>query len=253
MAPHLFIITGASRGLGLALAEQLLRPGHQLLCLSRKTSEALQLAAAQAEVGLEQWPQDLSLGGEAAVRLEGWLAALPHPPLQSATLINNAGMVPHIGPLGELPANDIALALRVGIEAPMQLTAAFLRATQGWDATRRRVLNISSGLGRRPMASQAAYCAAKAALDHFTRCVALEEVLRPNGAQVCALAPGVIDTDMQVQMRSEASGPFPDRARFEQLKHEGLLTAPGEAARQILAYLERADFGSRPVADIREL
>ena len=54
------------------------------------------------------------------------------------------------------------------------LSAAFVAATRGWTGSR-RVLNISSGLGRRAMASSAAYCAVKAGMDHFSRAVALEE------------------------------------------------------------------------------
>ena len=115
----------------------------------------------------------------------------------------------------------------------------------------RKVLNISSGLGRRAMASQAAYCAAKAGMDHFTRCLALDEALVPNGAKVCSLAPGVIDTDMQVQLRGADAAAFPDRGSFEQLKRGGQLTSPDEAARRVLAYLARADFGAEPVADVR--
>ena len=115
----------------------------------------------------------------------------------SVTLINNAGLLPRIAPLSAIPAAELANALRVDLEAPMLLTSAFLRATQSWRVPR-KVLNISSGLGRRPMASQAAYCAAKAGMDLFTRCVALEEAAHANGAKVCSLAPGVIDTDMQV-------------------------------------------------------
>ena len=83
----------------------------------------------------------------------------------------------------------------------MLMTGAFLHATEHWSVPR-KVLNISSGLGRRAMASQTAYCAAKAGMDHFTRCLALEEAIKPAGAKVCSLAPGVIDTDMQVQLRS---------------------------------------------------
>ena len=59
------------------------------------------------------------------------------------------------------------------------------------------------------MASQAAYCAAKAGMDHFTRCVALDEAIKPHGAKVCSLAPGVIDTDMQVQLRGADPAAFP--------------------------------------------
>ena len=58
-------------------------------------------------------------------------------------------------------------------------------------------------------------------MDHFTRCIALEEADRPNGAKVCSLAPGVIDTDMQVQLRSTDASQFPDKGRFTGLKDTG--------------------------------
>ena len=103
------------------------------------------------------------------------------------------------------------------------------------------------------MASQAAYCAAKAGMDHFTRCVALEEAQAPNGARLCSLAPGVIDTDMQVQLRGADAAAFPDRANFEALKAGGQLTSPEEAARRVLAWLARPDFGAEPVADVRDV
>ncbi len=147
------------------------------------------------------------------------------------------------------------MALRVGLEAPMLLTSAFLAATarwvaQGWQSPR-KVLNISSGLGRRPMASQAPYCAAKAGLDHFSRCCALDQALQPHGARVVSLAPGVIATDMQVQLRQGDPSRFPDRDRFVSLHQSGLLSTPQQAARSVLAFLARPDFGDEPVADVR--
>ena len=88
-------------------------------------------------------------------------------------------------------------------------------------------------------------------MDHFTRCVALEEALKPQGARVCSLAPGVIDTDMQVQLRAANSADFPDQASFLGLKAHGALTSPDEAARRLLAWLAQPDFGVHPVADVR--
>ncbi len=246
---HLYILTGASRGMGLAMARQLLQPDHALLCIARRDNAELAAAAQQAGCRLEQWPLDLAQSQEAAAMLRQWLGR-PGALYASATLINNAGMIPHIAPLSALDPDELAQALRVGLEAPLLLTAAFLGATESW-AVPRRVLNISSGLGRRPMASQAAYCAAKAGMDHFTRCLALEEAAKPNGARVCALAPGVIDTDMQVQMRSANAAEFPDQARFLQLKSAGQLDSPEQAARKVLAWLNRAEFGTEPVADVR--
>lgn len=250
MSDHLTIITGASRGMGLAMAQQLIETGHELLCISRKPNAALDQQAAARGVPCEQWPQDLARAEAAAARLEGWLTAKDAGRYSSVTLINNAALLPRTAPLGAVALGELSEALRVDLEAPLLLTSAFLRATQAWKA-QRKVLNISSGLGRRPRASQAAYCAAKAAMDHFTRCVALEEASQANGAKVCSLGPGVIDTDMQVHLRSADPAQFPDLGRFIDLKEQGLLSSTADAAARVLAVLAQPDFGSNPVADVR--
>jgi benzil reductase ((S)-benzoin forming) len=250
MTTHLTIITGASRGMGLALAQQLAVPGHTLLCLSRHTNAALDQQAKEQGISLTQWATDLDDAASAAQQLAAWLAGKALS-FDSATLVNNAGMIPAIAPLSEVPASDICTAMRVGVEAPMLLTSAFLQATARW-AVPKKVLNISSGLGRRAMASQASYCAAKAAMDQFTRCLALEEALKPHGAKVCSLAPGVIDTDMQVQLRAAPDAAFPDKAAFVGMQTSGALTSPQEAAGRLIAYLARADFGSQSVGDVRD-
>ena len=247
---NLYILTGASRGMGLSMARQLLMPGNTLLCISRTDQSALLQAAQDAGANLLQWRHDLTDSAGLSIKLEKWLSDQQATGWASATLINNAGVIAHIAPLSDTQPVDLAQALRVGLEAPMVLTATFLRATQTWPGLR-KVLNISSGLGRRPMASQSAYCAAKAGMDHFSRCLALEEALKPHGAKVCSLAPGIIDTGMQLQLRSANLAAFPDRESFEQLKTGGLLSSPDDAARSVLAYLARFDFGTHPVADVR--
>ena len=111
---------------------------------------------------------------------------------------------------------------------------------------------VSSGLGRRAMAGSASYCAAKAGLDHLARAVALEEAEKPQGARVVSLAPGVIDTDMQVQLRSADPSRFAAQTRFMALHRQGQLDTPAQAAAKLLAYLDRPDFGDNPVADVRD-
>jgi NAD(P)-dependent dehydrogenase (short-subunit alcohol dehydrogenase family) len=253
---HLTILTGASRGMGLAMARQLISPNRHLLCISRQANSELEVLAVQQDAAVTLWSQDLADTQGSAGRLQTWLKELDATRLASATLINNAGVIPRIGPLDECPPEELANALRVGLEAPMQLTAAFLRATGTWVAAGwpgpRKVLNISSGLGRHAMAAQAPYCAAKAGMDHFTRCSALDEAQRPHGAKLVSLAPGVIDTDMQVQLRAGDPAAFPDHQRFVDLQQQGQLTSPDEAAQRVLAWLERPDFGEQPVADVRD-
>jgi NAD(P)-dependent dehydrogenase (short-subunit alcohol dehydrogenase family) len=251
MKKHLTILTGASRGMGLAMAQQLLNAETLLLCISRNANDALAQQAAACGAELLQWQADLSDATPVAQRLHEWLSKRNPSDLASATLINNAGVISELTPLRDGQSDDLARALRVGLEAPMLLCAAFLGATQGWTQVPRKVLNISSGLGRRAMASSSAYCAAKSGMDHFTRCLALEENHLANGAAVCSLAPGVIDTDMQVQLRSANTEQFPDQDAFASLHEKGQLTSPADAAKRLLAYLNRPDFGSEPVADVR--
>lgn len=250
MSKHLYIITGASRGMGLCLAEQLLAPENQLLCISRHDSPALSQAAQQGGLLLTQWHTDLVDAHPLCERLKQWLAAFDMNTVVSATLINNAGVLPPLTSLSTSQAEDLSRALRVGLEAPMLVTSAFLAATRHWRCPR-KVLNISSGLGRRAMASQSAYCAAKAGLDHFTRCLELDEARLDNGAKVCSLAPGVIDTDMQIQLRQAKPEAFPDQEAFARLKAVGQLASAQDAASRVLRYLQRADFGTDAVADVR--
>ncbi len=186
----------------------------------------------------------------AAARLEAWLGSRQNA-FSSATLINNAALAGNGRPIGQSEADALAAVLRVGLEAPMLLTRAFLRATREWRVPR-KVLNISSGAGKKPLAGTAAYCAVKAGLDHFSRVVALDEAHAANGAKIVSLAPGVIDTDMQAALRASDPRAFPDQPRFAAMKATGSSPRPSKRGDAVLTYLDRHDFGTHPVADVRE-
>ena len=251
-AATLVILTGASRGLGQAMAARYLADGAFVLGLSRHHASALQ---ASDGAGFEQWPVDLSEPLPVAARLGAWLAdfagraggALP----ARVRLIHNAALLSEPGDVAEGDPADLAQSLRVGLEAPVALTATFLRATAHWTASDRRVLFVSSGLGRRPLAGSAVYCAQKAGLDHFARTLALEEGARTHGARVASVAPGIIDTDMQKQLRGADAARFPEQATFAAFHSSGALDSPAAAAAKVIALLERDDYGANPVTDVR--
>ena len=247
----LVILTGASRGLGEAMAAQYLADGAFVLGLSRGQSAGLKASGAG---GLEQWPVDLSDPVPVAERLAAWLADFERraggASARRVRLIHNAALLSDPGNVAEADPANLAQSLRIGLEAPAALTAAFLRATARWTSDR-RVLFVSSGLGRRAMAGSAAYCAQKAGLDHFARALALEEQGRPHGARVASVAPGIIDTDMQRQLRGADPQRFPERAKFDEFHRSGSLDSPATAAAKVIALLERDDYGSNPVTDVR--
>ena len=248
----LVILTGASRGLGQAMAAQYLAEGAFVLGLSRGQSAGLTASGAG---GLEQWPVDLSDPMPVAERLGAWLADFERRAAGSlpkrVRVIHNAALLSEPGNVAEADPAELARSLRIGVEAPVALTAAFLRATAHWATSDRRVLFVSSGLGRRAMAGSAAYCAQKAGLDHFARALALEEQARPHGARVASVAPGIIDTDMQKQLRGADPQRFPERAKFDEFHRSGSLDSPATAAAKVVALLERGDYGSNPVTDVR--
>ncbi len=256
MHTHLTIVTGSSRGLGAALVAQRLLPGHVVLGIARHANPTLQAQADAAGARLEQWTLDLADPVPAAQRLRDWLEHFDGAALASATLINNAGVVGRPAPLEQTPPGpgplvELSGALRAGLEAALLLSAAFLAATRDWPGAR-RLLNISSGLGRRAMAGSAAYCAAKAGMDHFTRALALEQAASANPARVVSMAPGVIDTGMQAALRAADPALFPERERFVKFQSDGLLVSPQDCATRLLARLEATDFGALTVDDVRE-
>lgn len=250
----LTVITGSSRGLGEALARQSLEAGHLVIGIARGRSEALERFAHERGLPLQQWQADLSDPLTIAQRLAGWLRTQPGG-WTTATLINNAGVVTTPGPIDGESLETLSSALRVGLEATVLLSAAFLDATRAWPADR-KVLNISSGLGRRAMAGSALYCAAKAGMDNLSRAVALDEEHKAaqgeHAARVVSLAPGIIDTDMQAQLRGGDASKFPDRDLFATFKAEGQLVSAEDTAARVLKFLARNDFGQQVLADVRD-
>lgn len=248
----LYIITGASRGLGAALTDALIDPDHRLICLARSKAalNALRKRAKTKGCDLAALAVDLGDSEKAAAALKKALIDIDPANCTSACLINNAGVVEPICTADKLLPREIAVGVHVNVTAPMALTALFLNLTAAWQAER-KVLNISSGAAHKPYAGWSFYCATKAALDQFTRCVALEQQELTNGARIVSLAPGVIDTAMQETIRHTSTEDFKEAPRFIALKESGQLASPAATAQRLLRYLGRPDFGATSVDDVR--
>ncbi|TVO57117.1 SDR family oxidoreductase [Denitromonas halophila] len=238
------IVTGTSRGLGAAIAMALLERGIPVLGLARQHNPALtQPGAACAQTAL-----DLSNPDALARWLAGGEIARFLADEDTVLLINNAGTVAPVGPLGTQGSAAVAQAVSLNVAAPLMLADAFVTASPA--ACDRRIVHVSSGAARKAYAGWNVYGATKAALDHHAR-AALEDSV--PGLRICSLAPGLVDTDMQLQVRSSDGARFPARERFEALKRDGALLVPAVCAAQLVRYLLSDDFGADATADLREL
>lgn len=247
---HGVILTGASRGLGLALTHALLVGGAKVIALSRTTSFELTRLAEAYPQHLTTLLGDLAESDKVAQLGKEAFAALGKGPFTSLTLINNAGVVTPVAPAGAYPPAEATRAVQINLLAPILLTDAFLKASANL-AEPRRVLNISSGAAVTAYPGWSVYGSTKAGLDHFTRTVAEEQ--HANGVKIVSLYPGVIDTGMQETIRESDPALFPNKPRFDSLKADGLLSSPEITAKRILDYLDSAAFGTEPVVDIRNV
>lgn len=238
------IVTGHSRGLGAAIAEHLLARGTRVLGLSRHGNQSL---ATRFPETLQQHALDVADGAA----LQRWLdsggldafATSGEPPL----LVNNAGVLQPIGPLSTQQVDLVWRAVAVNVATVFALSASFVQATA--NARERRILHISSGAGRKPYAGWSIYCATKAAIDQHARCVALDRT--PN-LLISSVAPGVVDTEMQAEIRASSDERFPDRPRFVAMHRDKALPTPEQTAGRLVEYLLSDVFGREAVFDLRD-
>ncbi|WP_426174786.1 SDR family oxidoreductase [Massilia sp. TWR1-2-2] len=237
------ILTGHSKGLGAAIAADLLARGVAVHGIAR--GAAPQLAARFPDL-LRQTELDLADSAVLGAWLAGPALAASLAGCDTVLLINNAGTVQPVGPLALQDAGAVARAIAVNVAAPLMLAGAVAAACAPHAAC--RILHVSSGAGRSAYPGWSVYCATKAALDQHARAVALDQ---NSNLRICSLAPGVIDTGMQAEIRATGLDRFPLRQRFDELKRAGELAAPARCAAALIDYLLADRFGNLPVDDLR--
>jgi benzil reductase ((S)-benzoin forming) len=238
------IVSGHTKGLGEAIAAELLGRGIAVLGLARGLAPTL---ADRFPALLTQVEIDLSNAAHVTAWLHGKALHDYLGGCDVALLVNNAGTVGPVGPLREQDPAAVIKAVSLNVAAPMALAAAVARVAA---RAEKRILHISSGAGRSAYPGWSVYCATKAALDQHARAAALDG---DKLTKVCSLAPGVIDTGMQAEIRATPEERFPMRERFVQLKSQGALMPPDRSAKAVVDYLLAAQFGTKPVDDVRDL
>jgi NAD(P)-dependent dehydrogenase (short-subunit alcohol dehydrogenase family) len=217
------VVTGASRGLGLGLAERFVALGMRVAVCARHAPEiagadAARVLSRAADVTDAQAVDDLCTAAvERFGRIDLW--------------INNAGLLAPIGPLRDNDPAEFARHIEVNVLGVFHGSRAFIRhvRSRGGDGV---LLNVSSGAARNAYAGWSAYCAGKAAVDRMSETIALEET--DAGLRVHAVAPGIIDTDMQALIRDCSPEQFPRVQKFLDLKATDGFSSPAFVADRML-------------------
>ncbi len=184
------LITGASSGIGEALAQRFARGGFNLVLVARSGEKLRALAATlKAEHGVKAWVSvaDLALPG-AAARLAGTLKRARRP---IDVLVNNAGVLEH-GPFVDMPPQRHQELIALNVLALTELLAQFVPAMVARGGG--RVLNVASIGAFQPVPLLATYAATKAFVLSLTE--SLSEELKGSGVTVTALCPGITATPM---------------------------------------------------------
>ena len=236
-----FFITGSSRGIGKALAEVILAENDQNLVVGLARTNSLEherFVHVQADLS-----KDMS---ETARRLFE-----QYQPTKRAVLINNAGTLGHTTYFGRIENSKLEQAFQVNVTAPAVLMNEFIRA-YGHGKAAPLILNISSGAGKNPVDGWAGYCASKAALDMLSEVAALEARKKGSSLRVFSVSPGVVDTEMQSEIRGADQKDFSRVQQFVQLKKEGELNSPENVAQKIMNLLQNPKRFDSVLQDVRK-
>lgn len=216
------IVSGTSRGLGKEIALQLLEHGWKVIGISRNQSiENERYIHVCADLSDANCVNDLSLGLN--THAEEYL------------LIHNAGTLGEIGYGGEVSDAMIQQGFQLNLITPSILTNQFLNETQH---KKRTVVAITSGASKNAYDGWGMYCSSKAGLDAYFAVVTKEmEVRNDIKTRIYSIAPGVVDTSMQEQIRQSDKHSFSNLARFSELKELNRLDSAENVAKKITSFI----------------
>lgn len=222
---RLAILTGGSKGLGLALCEALAGRGYRVLEFSRSAPHAYSVR------------MDLSLPSDSRQIAAAALASLGGEHIEELIVINNAGTLDPIGSASRKGRDSVLANLNTNFTSAILVLTEIVAHFQA-TACRKVLANISSGAAEKGYAGWSLYCATKAGMENYIRALALEQQAESHPFIPVNVDPGVMDTDMQASIRSSSAFDFPEIERFIKRKEQGALVSPGSVAAAVCRILE---------------
>jgi len=167
-------------------------------------------------------------------------------------LVNNAGTVGNIQHLGDIGSSEIISTFNINLIAPAILTNVFISSYRSIKIEQ-LILNISSGAGRNPIDGWSIYCSSKSGLDMFSQVLQEEINIDMSTIKILSLAPGIIDTDMQTEIRNSTLEGFSNLERFIEYKKNGDLANPKNTAEKVLKFINDHRLANHTLCSVRDL
>ena len=225
---NLIYITGTSKGIGEALAIELLKdPTNKVVGISR--SQTIQ------HNNYIHFNIDLA----DIEQIKTFRFKTP-PGTKKVVLVNNAGTLGEITHLGNLSADMIHKTINVNLTAAFIFMNDFIKAYQ-YAAVPKLIINITSGAAHNAYDGWSMYCATKAALDMTTKVANEEQQMHSNPIKILGIAPGIVDTNMQTQIRKVRPENFSRKQKFIDLKEQNELYRPIDVARKLAEIINRPE------------
>lgn len=246
-----FIITGASGGLGYAFADALLDENHVLFLISRNEHHEISKKAIMKNCNVHSIVYDLADLSGLSKLMSNLFDHIDKKECGGLYLINNAAVTDPVKPVDKLTDQEIQANLNVNYLSPVMLTKEFIRLAEKF-AIEKHILNVTSGAAAIPHHGLSLYCSAKAALDQFTRCVAVEQNARLNPVHLHALSPGFVDTPMLKNLTKKNLNDFAGRPMFEEVYRNGKAADASEVGQRIVGLWLKGRFRHGEVSHIGE-
>lgn len=222
---RLAILTGGSKGLGLALCEKLGGHGYRILEFSRSAPHSYSVCI------------DLSSPSVSHQIVAEALASFDRTLIEELLIINNAGTLDPIGPTSHKNREAIIANLNTNFTTAILVLTEIVSHFQSTEC-RKVLANISSGAAQKGYAGWSLYCAAKAGMENFIHALALEQQAEAHPFIPVNIDPGVIDTEMQALIRKSSAFDFPEIERFIKRKEQGALVSPVKVADAVYSILK---------------
>lgn len=246
------IVTGASKGLGEAIATRLINEQMAIVSVSRTENEDLKKFAQEKGTFYRHFSCNLSLEKEVQeVFMEIAHCIFLKEPTE-ILLFNNAGVIEPIETVGNLDLTPTVRNIKVNVIAPMMITNIFFKEAE-LSNTKIQVINVTSGAAERPIEGWSVYCSSKAAINMFTQTAALEQMEKNNNNKIIAFSPGIMDTNMQETIRSSSKEAFKNLEQFKDYKEKGMLRPAHVVANALIDLILSGDVESGKVYNVNDL